>query len=52
VDEQSGVDEWFAEFDEGERLVGPHPYRLADDAPGTFVAYGTNSSGDVVPGAY
>jgi hypothetical protein len=52
ADDAEGIAAWFAEFDEGERLLGPHPYRHADDAPDTFVAYGKNASGEVVPGAY
>ena len=46
------VEEWFHEPHEGERLVGAHPFRHEDGAPGTWVAWNPNEDGEVRPGAY
>jgi hypothetical protein len=47
------VDEWFAEKRNGERLVGPHPFRH-DSNPGADVlaAWNAGADGEIRPGAY
>jgi hypothetical protein len=50
--EIAGIDEWFSEPHEGERLVGAHPFRHPEGTPGVFVAYNRDHDGEVRPGAY
>jgi hypothetical protein len=52
TDHAGTIDEWFSEPHEGERIVGPHPFRHPDGTPGVFVAWNPNENGDVRPGAY
>jgi|SRR5579871_859486 len=46
------VDEWLGEEHEGERFVGPHPFRHPDGTPGVWWAWNPNADGEIRPGAY
>ena len=48
----SVVDEWFREEHEGERLVGPHPFRHPEGTPWVWKAWNPNADGEIRPGAY
>jgi hypothetical protein len=53
TDDPDDVDEWFRNEYEGERLVGPHPFRHDGDPDAAFfVVYNLGADGTIRPGAY